>query len=152
MEMQARLAARIVTGQHRLPTPALMRVVAQADAARLLSQFGKSGQRVRALVDYGYYLDQLAELIGCKPPLWRLFLTRPRLWLHVQYGAMQSTQYRLNGPGACPDLAERIVRSLPICPSGHMLKAGLAGITYDLVTLGPFRRFLARVSFLSKRT
>ncbi len=140
MEMQARLAARIVAGQHRLPDAARMRVVASRDATNLLTQFGKSGQRVRGLVDYGHYLDQVARLIGCKPSFWRLLWSRPGLWLRVQYGPMQSSQYRLHGPGACPELAEAILRGLPLCPSRHMLHAGIIGLAYDLATLGPIRR------------
>ncbi len=144
MEMQARLAARIITGQHRLPAPQAMREAALRDEARLLAQFGKSGHRVRGLVDYGNYLDDLAALIGCKPRFWRLLLTRPRLWLRVQYGAMQSSQFRLHGPGAQPALARDILKSLPLCPSGHVLRAGLVGLAYDLLTAGPFRRRLGR--------
>lgn len=142
MEMQARLAARIVTGAHRLPDAERMRQVARRDAAHLLRQFGKSGQRVRGLVDYGHYLDQLAKMIGCKPPFWRLLLTRPSLWIRVYYGAMQSSQYRLYGPGACPEVAEAILRGLPVCPSAHVWRAGVAGLVYDLATLGPLRRAL----------
>lgn len=145
MEMQARLAARILTGKHRLPDAAGMRAVAQADAARLLRQFGHSGRRVRGLVDYGAYLDELADLIGCKPPFWRLLIRRPDLWLHVYFGAMQSSQYRLFGPDAAPTLAEQIILGLPICPSGHVLRAGLTGLLYDIATLGPARRQIARL-------
>ena len=145
MEIQARLAARIVTGRHRLPSAERMRSVARADADRLLRQFGKSGQRVRGLVDYGHYLDDLAQLIGCKPRLWRLLLTRPKLWMRVQYGAMQSSQYRLSGPGACPELAESILHGLPICPSPHVLRAGLAGWAFHVCTLGPIRQAVRRL-------
>lgn len=140
MEMQARFAARIVMGKFRLPDADRMRQVARRDAVHLLRQFGKSGQRVRGLVDYGHYLDQLAKMIGCKPPFWRLLLTRPSLWVRVNYGAMQSSQYRLYGPGACPDVAEPVLSSLPVCPSKHVLRAGVAGLVYDLATLGPLRR------------
>lgn len=140
MEMQARLSARIVTGAHRLPEADHMRTVARRDATHLLRQFGKSGQRVRGLVDYGHYLDQLAKMIGCKPPFWRLLLARPSLWVRVYYGAMQSSQYRLYGPGACPEVAEKILRGLPVCPSVHVFRAGIAGLVYDLATLGPLRR------------
>lgn len=140
MEMQARFAARIVTGALRLPDADSMRQVARRDAADLLWQFGKSGQRVRGLVDYGHYLDQLAKMIGCKPPFWRLLLTRAGLWFKVYYGPMQSSQYRLYGPGACPNVAEPILQGLPVCPSPHVWRAGIAGFVYDIATLGSLRR------------
>jgi dimethylaniline monooxygenase (N-oxide forming) len=149
MEMQARFAASIVTGRYRLPSAEYMRSAASADADRLLCQFGKTGQRVRGLVDYGHYLDDVAQLIGCKPRLWLLLLTRPKLWMRVQYGAMQSSQYRLSGPGACPELAKSILYRLPLCPSPHVLRAGFVGLVFHVCTLGPIRlairRFLIRV-------
>ncbi len=142
MEIQARLAARVVSGQHSLPTAAQMTLAASRESAASSAQFGPTGDRVRGLVDYPRYMDAMARLIGCRPRLWRLALTDPRLWLHVVYGPMQATQYRLHGPGAKPAEARRILLSLPLSPFNHIVKAGLRETLRDLVLLGPLRRRL----------
>lgn len=53
---------------------------------------------------------------------------------------MQSSRYRLYGPGACLEVAESILQGLPVCPSPHVWHAGVAGFLYDLATLGALRR------------
>lgn len=142
MELQARFAAQVIGGTRVLPPAARMVEMAAADSAELTAQFGPTGNRVRGLVDYPRYMDMMARLIGCRPRLWRLALTDPRLWLHVVYGPMQATQYRLHGPGAKPGEARRILLSLPVSPFNHIVKAGLRETLRDLVLLGPLRRRL----------
>ena len=51
-------------------------------------------------VDYIPYSDELAELIGCKPSLWRLLIQDPVLALRCFFGPCTPPQYRLVGPGA----------------------------------------------------
>lgn len=140
MEIQARLVARVIAGRQALPSVAAMAAVIRADDAVLAEQFGPTGDRVRGLVDYPRYMDEVAGLIGCRPRVWRLALTDPRLWLHVVYGPMQATQYRLHGPGAKLAEARRILMPMPVSPFNHIVKAGLRETLRDLVRLGPLRR------------
>ena len=142
MYAQARLAARVICGAQALPTSARMAEVAAQDSATLSQQFGPTGERVRGLVDYPRYMEAMARLIGCRPRLWRLALTDPRLWLHVVYGPMQATQYRVHGPGAKPDEARRILLAMPVSPFNHIVKAGLRETLRDLLRLGPVWRRL----------
>lgn len=144
MEIQARLAARVLSGQQALPPMARMTLAASRESAALTAQFGPTGDRVRGLVDYPRYMEAMARIIGCRPRLWWLALTDPRLWLHVVYGPMQATQYRLHGPGAKPAEARQILVSLPVSPFNHIVKAGLRETLRDLVLLGPLRRWLDR--------
>lgn len=44
-------------------------------------------------------MDEIAEKIGCKPNLKRLFIDDPRLALHCLCGPCFPAQYRLQGPG-----------------------------------------------------
>lgn len=48
------------------------------------------------------YKDQIADLIGCKPNLGRLFFRDPLLALKCYFGPCCAAQYRLMGPGAWP--------------------------------------------------
>lgn len=48
------------------------------------------------------YKDQLADLIGCKPDLRRLFFKDPLLAFKCFFGPCCAAQYRLMGPGAWP--------------------------------------------------
>lgn len=142
MELQARFAAQVLSGARTLPPPVNMAETAASDSAALTEQFGPTGDRVRGLVDYPSYMEGMARLIGCRPRLWRLALTDPRLWLHVVYGPMQATQYRLHGPGAKPAEARAILMALPVSPFNHIVKAGLRSRLIDVLTLGPIRRRL----------
>ena len=127
MEMQARYFALLAAGRMALPAPERMAETAAADAQGYLRQLGHSGRRIRNLVDYHRYMDDLAGLIGCMPPFWTLFLLRPRLWLRVVYGATQATQFRLRGPGGKPALAREILMKLPVSRFNHVVKVGLKG-------------------------
>lgn len=140
MEMQARLAARLISGAQALPSRARMAAVAAQDMAAQADQFGPTGDRVRGLVCYARYMETMARILGCRPRLWRLALTDPRLWMHVVYGPMQATQYRLHGPGRKPLEARRILMALPLSPFNHIVKAGLRETLRDMARLGPLWR------------
>ncbi|MFN6496357.1 MAG: flavin-containing monooxygenase [Nostoc sp. DedQUE01] len=127
MEMQARLFALICKGEKTVPVPAEMERIASVDRVTNLEQFEHNAHRVRSLVDYHRYMDDLASVIGCKPPLWEYFFTHPRIWLRMVYGATQATQFRLQGPGQKKSLAHEILMKLPISKLTHIVKAGLKG-------------------------
>ena len=72
-------------------------------------------------------MDSLAKIIGCLPPLYWYFFRHPQLWIHLMYGPTQATQYRLRGPGKKVELAQDIIKKLPISTFNHIVKAGLRG-------------------------
>jgi dimethylaniline monooxygenase (N-oxide forming) len=127
MEMQARFFALICTGQRTLPAPAEMERITCVDRTTYLEQFEHNAYRLRSLVDYHRYMDDMAGLIGCEPPLWEYFFSDPRIWLRMVYGAMQSTQFRLRGPGNKESLARELLMKLPVSKPTHIVKAGLKG-------------------------
>lgn len=128
-EMQARFFALICTGKRTLPASEEMEQVASIDKAKYLEQFEHNAARIRSLLDYHIYIDELADLIGCKPPLWKYFFLHPRLWLTIVYGPTQGTQFRLRGPGQKKALAQELIRKLPVSPFNRVVvvKAGLRG-------------------------
>ena len=81
----------------------------------------------RSLVDYHHYMNGMAKIMGCFPPIIKYFFTNPKLWLHIMYGPTQATQFRLHGPGKKVKLAKEIVYKLPISTFNHIVKAGLKG-------------------------
>jgi dimethylaniline monooxygenase (N-oxide forming) len=125
MEMQARYFALLCAGRLPLPDRATMNEVIARDLAKNLEQFGHNGRRIRSLVDYMHYMDELAELIGCQPPLIRYLLTKPWLWMRLMYGPSQATQYRLTGPDAKRELAEYILSELPVSRLNYVVKTGI---------------------------
>lgn len=127
MEMQARLFAAICVGQQNLPTPTEIERETCIDRLNYLEQFEHNAHQVRSLVDYHRYMDDIASLIGCEPPLWKYFFLHPRIWLRMVYGATQATQFRLRGPGKKESLAKKILLKLPVSKPTHVVKAGLKG-------------------------
>lgn len=125
MEMQARFLACVLAGLKDLPSEDQMRIEISRNDAVLSDQFGSTRLRVRGLVDYGSYMEDLARMIGCRPRMWHLLFTSPRLWLHVMFGPMQGSQYRLYGPRKKHALAKSIITGLPVSGFNHVVKAGI---------------------------
>lgn len=147
MEMQSRFFALICTGKQKLPIPAEMERVTCIDRAVYLEQFEHNAHRARSLVDYHRYMDDIADLIGCKPPLWKYFFLHPRIWMRIVYGATQATQFRLQGPGNKKSLAEKLLMKLPVSKPTHIVKAGLKGrLIYA------FKALIPNFSFINSKT
>lgn len=127
MEIQARYIARIFAGKQSLPSRSERISIAQKDTRYYEAQFENSGRRIESLVDYFRYMGELSARIGCRPPLIRSLIFRPLLWLHLVYGPMQATQFRLVGPGAKSRLSREIIRKLPISSFNHVVIAGIIG-------------------------
>jgi dimethylaniline monooxygenase (N-oxide forming) len=138
MEMQARYAALIFNEKMSLPAAIDMHATIEADFKIYREQFEENADRIRSLVDYHRYMNGMARILGCYPPLMEYFITRPRLWLHLMYGPTQATQFRLRGPGKKVKLAHEIIRKLPVSTFNHIVKAGLRGrVRYGLRSLTP---------------
>ena len=113
--------------KHELPDPATLQRVVAADREAWFEQFEENARKIRSLVDYHRYMDDLAGLIGCEPPLWSYLVRHPRLWRRMVYGPTQATQFRLRGPGKKIELAHAILAKLPVSRFNHVVKAGLRG-------------------------
>ena len=91
-----------------------MRRVITEDCAREDEWFANA-KYVRTLVHYTHYMDDMAELIGCLPDLGD-YLDSPELLFHLVFGSNLAMTYRLRGPHATPELAKRVITSLPAHP------------------------------------
>ncbi|MBO1347624.1 MAG: hypothetical protein EBE86_009600 [Hormoscilla sp. GUM202] len=141
MEMQARFFAQICTGERTLPSPAEMERITCLNRSAWLEQFEHNAHRIRSLVDYRRYMDDMASLIGCEPPFWKYFFLHTRIWRHLVFAATQATQFRLRGPGNKESLAQKLlmklhVNSLP----APLIKSAI--ITAVVVALNAFKTIL----------
>ena len=133
MELQARFCAGVFSGTHQLPDRLNMIETAKNDASVYEDQFEHNAIRIRSLVDYFRYMDDIAKLIGCEVPLNQYFWRHPLLWIKLVYGPMQATQFRLRGPGQKVKLAQKILHKIPRSSFNHIVKAGLRGRLYYLI-------------------
>ncbi|CAH2311800.1 dimethylaniline monooxygenase [N-oxide-forming] 5-like [Pelobates cultripes] len=105
-ELQARLATRVFKGDQSLPSACDMKEDIQKKKEEmenrcdiiLIGSYVHS-QRHTIQVDYMDYMDELAEFLGVKPDMTKLFLTDPKLAWNVLFGPCTPYQYRLFGPG-----------------------------------------------------
>jgi dimethylaniline monooxygenase (N-oxide forming) len=115
-----------------------MERLAQEDLERYKVQFEGNAERIRSLVDYHHYMNDLSRIIGCNPPIIKYFFRYPKLWLHLMYGPTQATQFRLAGPGKKVKLAHEIISKIPVSTYNHIVKAGLRGrLRYAFKSLLP---------------
>jgi len=127
MEMQARYCSHVFSNELKLPDPESMDKTTKQDAHNYIDQFEHSATSIPSLVDYFIYMNSVARIIGCTPPIYRYLLTRPGIWLKLIYGPMQGTQFRLRGRGAKTDTALAIIKKIPVSTFNHVVKAGLIG-------------------------
>lgn len=141
MEMQSRYCALIFSNELKLPAPEVMSQTAKDDMEIYLEQYQENAKHIRSLVDYHRYMDGLAKIMGCRPPIVKYFFSNPRLWFHLMYGPTQATQFRLKGSGKKEKLAKDIIYKLPISTFNHIVKAGLKGrIRYGLKAILPISK------------
>ena len=62
-------------------------------------------------VDLIAYADEVAEQIGCRPDIFKLFLKDPVLGIRCLFGPCAPYQYRLMGPG-CWDGAKKALEDI----------------------------------------
>ncbi|XP_053389860.1 flavin-containing monooxygenase 5-like, partial [Mercenaria mercenaria] len=97
-EMQCRVATRVFKGIKGLPdSNEMWKDIKDKQAAMALRY--KKAMRHTIQVDYVPYMDELAEMIGCKPDIRKLIWTDPKLATKVYFGPCTPYQYRLMGPG-----------------------------------------------------
>ncbi|XP_060566212.1 LOW QUALITY PROTEIN: flavin-containing monooxygenase 5-like [Ruditapes philippinarum] len=97
-EMQCRLATRVFKGLKTLPESTEMWEDIKSKQAAMGMRY-KQSLRHTIQVDYVPYMDELAEMVGCKPNVRKLILTDPKLAMEVFFGPCTPCQYRLMGPG-----------------------------------------------------
>lgn len=96
-EAQGRWYAMLMNGKQKLPRKEVMLSDIKKKELELAKRYVES-PRHTVQVDYIPYLDELAEQIGAKPKLHKLFFTDPKLFWQLLTGPSLPYQYRLRGP------------------------------------------------------
>ncbi|OZC08567.1 Flavin-binding monooxygenase-like protein [Onchocerca flexuosa] len=109
-EMQCRWVAAIFSGQIKLPFHGEMLADIKFKQAEIKKRYFKSNKHT-VQVDYIKYMDEIAEQIGCKPNLKKIF-TEPSFYFRLLIGANAPYVYRLEGPGSW-DKAKETLITLP---------------------------------------
>ena len=122
-ELQARYFALLCSNRRTLPQDLHDCTLRESQAE---AEMLKGDQRIRTLVQYPYFSESMAELIGCKPRL-RTQLRDPVLAYKLFFGSMLATRYRLDGPHADPTTAKHVLKRLRVAdtPANQWLLAAL---------------------------
>ena len=98
LEMQARWAAHVFAGKGKLPAPSKRREVVEKWREAVQKRYVDAA-RYSTQIYFIQYIDSVAEFIGCRPNLWKLFFNDFNLWYRVMFCAATPPQWRLDGPG-----------------------------------------------------
>lgn len=135
-EMQSRYFALLCSGKRKLPERSeLRRLIAEDRNDEDAAFYARKEQET--LVGYTTYMDSVAKLVDCLPHF-RDFLLNPRMLYHLLCGANIPPVYRLRGPHAMPEMAQRILLRLPVAHSVREL-AYLSSM-HVRISLGLLRR------------
>lgn len=141
VEMQSRMFAMVINGSLTLPCPDDMEKIAKKDQANWEWRFGYDAKRVKGLVDFQLYCDELAAEIGALPPLTHLFFTKPMIWWKIMFSSFTMHQYRLVGPYANPEAVAPVYEK---SPNGDFLECSITAaflITSKILSVLGFKQF-----------
>uniref|UniRef100_A0A914PXJ2 Flavin-containing monooxygenase n=1 Tax=Panagrolaimus davidi TaxID=227884 RepID=A0A914PXJ2_9BILA len=96
-EIQARLFFDSLTGNTKLPKKHEMLKLIEFELIRVQSRYVKS-PRHTIQVDYGVYMEEIGEVLGCVPNVFKLMFTDPVLAWSLWTGPATAYTYRLAGP------------------------------------------------------
>ncbi|XP_067661853.1 flavin-containing monooxygenase 5-like [Haliotis asinina] len=140
-ELQSRLATMVIKGTKTLPSREDMWSDIRKKQEALRSRYVNS-QRHTIQVDYVDFMDQIAELVGCKPNLWWYLLTDPAFAIKCYFGPCTPYQYRLQGPGkwdgakeACEKTMDRVRKPFETRPLPEGLDSGNSWTSAKMICL-----------------
>ncbi|CAJ0584989.1 unnamed protein product, partial [Mesorhabditis spiculigera] len=96
-EMQARVFLSVLTGESKLPSRDEMKKDSEMKRRMMAGRFVKS-RRHTIQVDFTPYMDELADLIGCRLDMKQLFMSDFSLGMRALFGPNVAYTYRLQGP------------------------------------------------------
>lgn len=108
VEAQSRLAAYVLSGRVKLPAREEM----EADIAICKEELKRryiSSPRHHIQSDFVSYLDEINDLFGARPNLFKLFFDDFELWWALMFGPHLAYQYRLQGPHPWPRARDAIL-------------------------------------------
>uniref|UniRef100_A0A914CK74 Flavin-containing monooxygenase n=1 Tax=Acrobeloides nanus TaxID=290746 RepID=A0A914CK74_9BILA len=110
-EMQSRWVVEIFSGRHKLPSKQEMYNDIEEKRLHMKRRYFQSSKHT-VQVDFVPYMDELAGLIGCKPPLQKIFFEDPKFFLRLFAGANVPYVYRLIGSNSWPE-AKNAIMTVP---------------------------------------
>ncbi|KAH9513440.1 Cyclopentanone 1,2-monooxygenase (CPMO) [Bulinus truncatus] len=110
-EMQCRIAVKVFKGDVKIPNQREMMADIDKTHRSLVKRYVQT-QRHTVQVDYIPYMDELADMIGCKPKWVSLLVSDPKLALTCLLGPCTAYQYRLFGPNSWPGAREAILHQM----------------------------------------
>jgi thioredoxin reductase len=122
-ELQARWFAQLLSGAVALPPESEMRAATKRQTQHERRFFRALDGRLSSLVDFTTACDALASQIGCKPTEEAIGRESREFRRRFFAAPFVSAQYRLVGPHAAPEIARRVIESLPIAHPPPMLMA-----------------------------
>ncbi|GMT35859.1 hypothetical protein PFISCL1PPCAC_27156, partial [Pristionchus fissidentatus] len=104
-EMQARLVLDVIAGHSKLPTMVIclqeQRKQNNREKREKMAQRYAKTRRHTIQVDYIPYMDEMAAIIGCNPPVWYSHLPHdPQMAVSTLFAPFAAYFYRLRGPHA----------------------------------------------------
>eukprot|EP01084_Bolivina_argentea_P111309 198652_1 len=99
-ELSARYVAQIISNIKELPNKKDMINDINKRYARNKYHFPRYYDTVTTLTDFLATCDELGDVIGCKPDMFRLFVINPYVWYKVMTGPILTCHYRIFGPNS----------------------------------------------------
>lgn len=95
-------------------------------------------------------MDEIAEELGVKPDMWKLFRNDRRLWCKLYFGPSVPYQYRLTGPHSWEDARETIMKvadriEAPFKTSNRLIRTGKDPVSVN--SLYANHNFLYKIIF-----
>ncbi|XP_039256346.2 flavin-containing monooxygenase 5-like [Styela clava] len=107
-EIQCRWTTKVFKGELGLPSEEEMKKDIRKIREALANNYVKS-KRHETLVNYQPYMDEIADIISCKPKYLKYFITDPYLAFKVYFGPAVPSMYRLEGPGRWSEARKTIM-------------------------------------------
>lgn len=95
-ELQARWYAGLMSGKLRLPGREKMRSEIGKDRQFHGKAFYESPKHTLQII-YIPFMNEISNYVGCKPHLWKYFLTDQKLWYCLFFNVYTAYQFRLEG-------------------------------------------------------
>ena len=112
-ELQSRFIGALLEGKIVLDRQKMDNSI-KKDNEWMHKYYGHRYSKNPALVDYMYYTEGLADLMGCKVPIKRALLRDPVLWFKLIFAAMNGAHFRLVGHGSNWAEASRTIKATPL--------------------------------------
>lgn len=127
-EILSRYLAMVLAGTRTLPADYADRALAEGAQEQA---FYVNDPHSPNVVDYPAFMDSVARLIGCLPV--RPKASAPERLLQYWVYPNWPVWYRMNGPGARPDVVETVLSSFPLRRSFRPDPFNLMALTFSLL-------------------